>query len=164
MKTALFFFLVGAVAGLIAMGIYVDRHNHPTPTLAGQAQATASRAVEQTKAVAGEVQDSLAAKLTEWHLSGDDIKADLAKSGQVVRRKTAAVGTAMTDARILSVIKAKLVLDRDLSARAIEIDVDHGAVTLNGSVKSLDLIGRAIALSLDTDGVQTVTSHLAVQA
>jgi len=163
MKTALFFFLLGATAGVIGRGLYLDRHTQTSTTLSGDAQAAAVRAADQTKAVAGSVKDSIAAKLRDWHLTPDEIKADLAQTGRVVREKSAAVGDSLSDARILSVIKAKYVLDGDLAAFAINVDVQDRSVTLHGRVKSADLIGKAIALALDTTGVTTVTSNLTVE-
>jgi osmotically-inducible protein OsmY len=164
MKTALLFFLIGVAAGAIGMGLYVERQGPAAPSLAARTQDTASAAVDRTKATAGSMRGTMEAKLAQWHLTGDDIKADLAKTGQVVREKGAVVGDAISDARILSVIKAKFVLDRDLSALAINVDVSGGAVTLKGTVDSADLIGKAVALALDTDGVRNVTSRLAVRS
>lgn len=162
MKTALLFFLLGAAAGAIGMGLYSQRNPPAPPSLGEQAQQAAAQAADKTKAAAGNLRDSFAAKLEEWNLTPDEIKSDLVKSGQVVRNKTSAVGSAISDARILSVIKAKFVLDRDLSAMAINVDVTAGEVMLHGNVPSADLIGKAIALTLDTDGVRTVTAKLAV--
>lgn len=162
MRTALLFFLIGAAAGVIGMGLYVERHPPRATPLSEQAKSATHRAVDQTKTMAGNVQESIATKLEDWNLTPDDIKADLAKTGRIVRAKTASVGEAMSDARILSVIKAKFVLDADLSALAINVDVQDQAVTLRGHVSTPDLIGKAIALALDTDGVTTVTSDLIV--
>ncbi|MBW7894805.1 MAG: BON domain-containing protein [Opitutaceae bacterium] len=162
MKSVLLFFLLGAAAGAIGMGLYSQRHPPQPTSLGGQAQQAAAQAADKTKSAAGNLRDSFAAKLEEWHLTPEEIKADLVKSGQVVRNKTSAVGSAISDARILSVIKAKFVLDRDLSALAINVDVTAGEVVLQGNVPSADLIGKAIALTLDTDGVRNVTAKLAV--
>jgi|UniRef100_UPI0040496A3B lambda repressor-like predicted transcriptional regulator len=162
MKTALLFFLLGALAGIVGMGIYVERHPPTATPLREQARDATTRMVDQTKTAAVTVKDSVADKLVEWHLTPADIKADLDKTGQVVRQKSASAVGAISDARILAVIKAKFVLDADLSAWAINIDVKDHDVTLKGSVNSPDLIGKAIALSLDTDGVSAVTSDLIV--
>lgn len=161
MKIALLFFLLGLAAGAIGMGLYAE---HDQQSIAQQARSTAARVADHTKAAAGSLTDSLAAKLDEWHLTPNDITADLAKTGRVVRERTAAVGETISDARILSVIKAKYVLDRGLSARSIDVDVKDGAVELTGTVDSPELVGRAVALALDTDGVHHVTSRLAVAA
>lgn len=161
MKTALLFFLLGLAVGAIGMGLYSE---HDQESAAARAQAAARHAAGQARNAADSLKDSLTAKLEAWHLTPTDIKEDLARTGQVVREKAAAAGETISDARVLSVIKAKYVLDRELSARAIDVDVKGGAVVLKGTVDSPDLIGRAVALALDTDGVTHVTSQLEVTA
>jgi hypothetical protein len=42
------------------------------------------------------------------------------------------------------------------------VGADHGVVALKGTVGSVELIGRAITLALDTDGVTQVVSLLTV--
>lgn len=163
MKTALLFFLLGLAAGIIGMGLYAERH----PSAVGPADRAghaAHEAADRTRSAAANARDTFEQKLQDWHLTGDDIKADLARTGQVVREKSAVVGGAISDARILSVIKAKYLLDRDISAFDINVDVTAGEVVLRGRVASADLIGKAVGLALDTDGVRTVKSSLVVQA
>ena len=63
----------------------------------------------------------------------------------------------------MTVINGKLLATSDLSAFKINVDADKGVVTLKGTVKSVDLIGRAIELALDTDGVTQVVSLLTVE-
>jgi osmotically-inducible protein OsmY len=111
-----------------------------------------------------DVRDNVSEKLRQWHLTGDDIRSDLARGGDVVRAKAKVAGATISDARIVAVIKAKYLLDRDLSARDIKVEADAGAVVLSGFAASPELIGKAVALALDTDGVQTVTSRLAVES
>jgi hypothetical protein len=102
-------------------------------------------------------------KLRQWHLTPDDIRQDLSKTGEVVRTQAGAVGGKISDARILTVIKAKYVLDRDLSVCDIHVSVENGRVILAGTVTSEDLLGRAVALALDTGGVADVHSRLALK-
>ena len=136
-------------------------------SLADKTKDDAQTAVDKTKAAALDVKNAVSAKLTEWKLTPSDIKADLEKGGRIVRTKTAAagekIGTVADNARIVTVINAKLVGDSDLSALKINVDADQGTVTLKGSVSSPDLIGKAIALALDTDGVHEVDSLLTVE-
>lgn len=169
MKTAFIFFLLGAIAG--AFGLYV--YLQPAPlsataadtgsALSAKARNAAEDVGAKTRDTAGRVKDSVSEKLVEWHLTGSDIEADLAKTGQVVRSKAAIAGDRIGDARIVTVIKAKYVLDRDLSAPSIGVDCTDGAVVLNGAVATPELVGRATALALETDGVRLVTSRLKVQ-
>ena len=106
--------------------------------------------------------EGISQKLVEWHLTPAEIDAELEKTGRVVRTKTAAAGQSLSNARIAAVIKGKYALEDDLSARAINVDADAGKVTLRGTAKSPELIARAIALALDTDGVTSVDSQLTV--
>jgi osmotically-inducible protein OsmY len=165
MKTAFIFFLLGAIAGAFALNAYNRREAgrsstgpEPAATHGGPAPSLADKAKES----AAEARDAIADKLVEWHLTSDDIKQDLARTGQVVRSKAAVAGEKIADARIITVIKSKYVLDRDLSAIDINVDCKGGEVTLNGTVASAALVGRAAGLALDTNGVSNVTSRLTV--
>ena len=143
---AIFFFIIGVFAGGYAVHVYDQRAAGGQPALSSDSAS-----------------DAVSTRLRDWHLTSDDIRADLAKTGQVFRAKAAVAGEKISDVRILTVIKSKYVLDRDLSAREISVDVKDGAVVLSGSVSSEAFIGRATALALDTDGVRNVTSRIAVE-
>lgn len=153
---SLIIFLIGAIAGAVALNFYQRHRASTTPppkAVAPAAPAPAKASPESS---------SLEQKLKEWRLTPADIKQDIAKTGKVVRSKAAEVGSRMSDARIVAVVKAKYVLDSGLSALAINVDCHDGEVVLNGTVKSPDLIGRAVALALETDGVKNVVSRLKV--
>ncbi len=148
-------FILGAVVGAYGLRFYEERTAVP-PMTSNPSVGDTTR-----DSVAG-VGDAISEKLVQWHLSGDDIRSDLAQGGQVVRAKAAVVGAHISDARIVTVIKAKYVLDHNLSARDITVEAQDGRVSLAGSVPSAGLVGRAIALALDTDGVLNVTSRIVV--
>jgi osmotically-inducible protein OsmY len=162
MKTALIFLLLGGILGAVALNLYNQRENTTGSQSAGQSSPADPSLADKAKDTASDVKDAINEKLTEWHLTPDDIKGDLAKTGQVVRTKAQAVGGEISDARIITVIKAKYVLDHDLSAIDISVDSQNGAVELGGTVASPELIGKAVVLALDTDGVRGVTSKIAV--
>lgn len=145
---ALFFFALGLVAGAFAMKWYRD-DAVPAASAAHQSATT--------------LKDSVGQKLQDWHLTPDDIKADLQKTGEVVRSNARAAGASINDARLVAQINAKFVLDADLSARSINVDCSGGKVTLRGTVPSEALLGRAVALALDTSGVTNVVSKLTVK-
>lgn len=137
-------------------------------TVAGKAEAAVKDAAAKTKEVAIDAKDAIHDKLVDWNLTPADIKADLEKTGRVVRSKAAAVGAktgeVFDNARVVTVINAKLVADSQLSALKINVDAADHIVTLRGNVGSVELIGRAITLALDTDGVTQVISLLTVAA
>jgi osmotically-inducible protein OsmY len=107
-------------------------------------------------------------ELRVLHLRSDDIKDDLARGGQVVRRKAIEAGKviadATADARTTTAIKAKLVASRDLSALNISVNTTAGVVTLSGAVSSPDHVSKAISLALEADGVREVISTLQIRA
>jgi osmotically-inducible protein OsmY len=155
--------IIATALGLMGAGCSKQQDD----TMVQKTEHAVSTAADKTKAAAIDVKNAVAAKLTDWKLTPADIKADLEKTGRVVRDKTLAAGEmaggAVDNARIVTVIKAKYAEDSDLSAWKIGIAADNGVVTLNGSVKSADLIGRAIELALDTKGVRQVVSLLKVE-
>ena len=140
---ALFFFVIGVFAG--AYAVHVADTRWPAVREAGSAR------------------DAIGERLREWHLGTDDIRGDLARTGQVVRAKAEIAGGRIGDLRLAAVIKAKFVLDRDLGAGEIAVAVADGSVTLTGTAPSAEAIGRATALALDTEGVRSVTARLAVR-
>lgn len=152
---------------LLSLALVGCSKKDDSTTLADKTKAAADTAVDKTKAAAVDVKNAISDKLTEWKLTPSDIKADLEKDGRIVRTKTVAagekIGTVADNARIVTVINAKLVADSDLSALKINVDADAGTVTLKGTVSSPDFIGKAIALALDTDGVNQVISLLTVE-
>jgi len=149
MKTAFIFFLLGAIAGGYAIHVYDQKESGPDGYVGAQNPPGSMRA---------EVAD----KIQQWHLTPDDIRNDLARTGEVVRENAHVAGDKISDARIVTVIKAKYVLDRDLSAHDIHVDVADGRVSLSGTVPTADLIGKAVMLALDTSGVENVSAKLVV--
>ena len=144
----LFIFALGCAAGVLGLAWYRDDFTPKTTVAREKASA---------------LKDSVGLKLQEWHLTPDEIKADLQKTGEVVRSNAKAAGGTLNDARIVAQINAKLVLDDELSARAINVDCGGGKVTLRGTVPSEAQLGRAVALALDTSGVLNVVSKLTVK-
>jgi osmotically-inducible protein OsmY len=183
---ALFCFLLGLAAGAFGLHLYQQRQTPPsaastlpeaparrdapapTPTpsapLRERVGQTARQVGDQTRELARETREAVGEKLRDWHLTPDDLREDLRRGRDIVRTRARDAGERFSDARIVAVVKAKLVLDRELSARAIVVSADNGDVTLTGEVAAPDLVGRAIALALDTEGVLTVTSRLRVAA
>src|SRR5207248_5618905 len=109
-----------------------------------------------------EAVESIEGELKARHLDGDEVRADLARSGSVVRRNAHVLGEKIADARIAAVIHAKFVLHRELHAHDIVIESHDGNVTLHGVVGSHELIGKAVAIALDTEGVAAVASKLSL--
>ena len=162
------------LAGLLITGCSDKSSKSADTTLAQKADNAAEQVKDTSVKVATDVKnaaidakDAIAAKIVDWKLTPSDIKADLEKTGHVIRDKSVAAGEksgeVISDARVVTVINGKLLATSDLSAFKINVDADKGVVTLKGTVKSVDLIGRAIELALDTDGVTQVVSLLTVE-
>jgi hyperosmotically inducible periplasmic protein len=111
--------------------------------------------------------DAVQAKLQQWNLDPQHVKEELARSGQVVRKKAIETGQAIADAtadaRITATIKGKFVADRNLSALSISVNTTSGVVTLSGAVPSAEHVGRAVLLVMEVDGVREVISTLQVK-
>jgi osmotically-inducible protein OsmY len=109
----------------------------------------------------------LDARLTAWHLGGDDVHDELGRTGKVLRRQArdfgAALASASSDAAITAKIKGKYVMERDLSVFGISVNTTDGRVTLAGNVASHQQIGKAMLIALETDGVREVNSTLQVK-
>lgn len=121
----------------------------------------------QIQDAARSARDTLEEKLHQFNLRTNDIKDELAHTGQVIRRTAQnagqAIADATADARITAAIKAKLLGSRDLSALSISVNTTGGVVTLSGSVPSTEAISKAMLLALQTDGVHEVISTLQVK-
>lgn len=185
-------FLLGLTVGGLGVRFYLDRpappaaspSHSPAPSALPEPEAAAPAAPaagtaeptplkdkvvrvaqdveERTREFARDTSAVLGEKLRAWKLTPEDLREDLKRGGAVVRTKAREAGAGLGDARLLAMVKAKYVLDRELSARKIDVDVKAGEVTLRGEVPSAALIGHAIALALDTDGVVAVVSRLTV--
>ncbi|MBX7121336.1 MAG: BON domain-containing protein [Opitutaceae bacterium] len=180
MKTILVF-LLGAVIGAFAFNLYREKEAReaaasspaaapavtptPPPAPTPPPEEKESRSLrEQARAMTRDASNAISEKLKEWKLTPDDIREDLKRGKEIVRTRAKQAGAELSDARIVTVLKAKYVLDRDLSALDINVDVYRGQVTLDGTVANVSLIGHAIALALDTDGVTHVISRLKVNS
>ncbi len=130
-------------------------------------KASVQAAGQHLEQAAVSTRDAVQEKLHVLDLRSEDIKDELARTGQVVRRSARETGQAIADAtadaRITTAIKAKLVANRDLSALSISVNTTGGVVTLSGTVSSREHIGKAMLLAMETDGVREVVSTLQVK-
>ncbi len=151
---------------------YLQEHHHveapSAATTREEVSTSASSLADKTRAAASNAKDVIADKMKEWHLTPSDIRADLQQGGDIIRTKSQSAGSSLaqhaSNAKVVTVIKTKFALDKDLSARAIQVTANEGKVVLAGNVGSEELIGRAVSLALDTDGVTEVKSQLKVAA
>ena len=150
--------ICGVLIGAAAVWFYARSQEKPA------LQTTEQQFKDAAKSAGNTIQE----QLDKFHLTGADIKKDLAQTGQIIREKTQQAGQAISDAtadaRVTATIKAKLVRDPDLSAWHISVNTTDSVVTLSGSVSSPEDIGKAVLLAMQTDGVKKVISTLQVKA
>ncbi len=130
-------------------------------------RSQAKSAGEQIQNAASSARQVVDAKLHVLDLRTNDIKDELARTGQVVRRKaretSQAIADATADARTTGAIKAKLIANRELSGWGISVNTTAGIVTLSGYVGSTEQISKAMLHAMETDGVREVISTLQVR-
>jgi len=85
----------------------------------------------------------------------------------IVRTKDTVVGapTGSTDDEVIeTMVKGKLQADSQTAKASIDVDAKNGEVMLKGSADSANIVGRAMALALDTQGVTKVSSDIKVSS
>jgi hypothetical protein len=147
-------FFIGVVVG--AVGLWY------LGTSQGRSRAEATGA--HIEIAAKSAHDALDERLRDLKLNPQEVKDELRRTGQVVRRKAQQAGQSIADAtadtRITAAIKAKLLVNHSLSSPDLSVSTTGGIVTLSGSVGSPEDIGKAILLAMETDGVREVLSKL----
>src|SRR5436190_6655523 len=115
--------MVGMAVGASAVWFYSTK----------QGKSAVHTTGDQIESSGKSARDALQEKLKVLDLRSEDIKDDLARTGQVVRRKAREVGQAISDstadARTTATIKGKLLANRDLSAMSISVNTTSGVVT-----------------------------------
>ena len=88
-------------------------------------------------------------------------------AGAAIGEKTAVavsrVGESLEEGSLTAKIKATMVLDDLVQARAIDVTTVGTTVTLSGAVHSQQERDRALALARETSGVTNVVDQLAVR-
>jgi hyperosmotically inducible periplasmic protein len=149
--------IIGIILGGLGLWYFTTNQGASQAKLAGQ----------QIQNAAASAKDVVEEKLRVLDLRTNDIKDELARTGQVIRRKARDAGQtiadATADARITTAIKAKLIANRDLPGVGISVNTTAGVVTLSGFVGSAEQISKAMLLAMETDGVREVVSTLQVK-
>lgn len=145
-----------------------------TDTFGSRVDAAANRASDSVNRTANSASDAISSAassastqmhIAEWKLSTGDLQADLQADRPIVRTKDSSKAGAPTGTMDKSVVessvKAKLKADSDLAALKFDVNAQKdGSVELEGKANSVEQVGKAIALALDTDGVNKVTSKI----
>ena len=89
-----------------------------------------------------------------------EVGADIGEKAAVATQQ---VKDSAHDAAITTKIKAKMALDEQVRARAIDVSTDGSTVSLSGSVASQAERERAVALARETAGVTEVFDRLVIK-
>ena len=160
-------FLLGSILATAALWYFTIGQTTPAIQKAEEQVAVkAEKAFESLQGAGEKAKQALTAKLEVLDLRSEDIRKELSEQGRVVRRKAREIGSAAADAtldaRVTATIKAMLATDAELSVLSISVATTDGRVTLSGTVASPELIGKAMTLALETDGVREVVSTIQV--
>lgn len=131
---------------LNSFDINTDVHNGVV-TLTGKVDSKVD------KALAGELVASL-----EGVKSVDNKLTVLSKT----ENEDSKILASLTDSKVEAVVKAKLILETEVSGTNIEVEVENGVVTLIGEVDSDSARELAIAIATNTDDVKSVVNKLEV--
>jgi osmotically-inducible protein OsmY len=137
--------------------------NRATVSGTVETEALRTKAVEAAKASNPGliVEDKIDVKPHE--VARSEYTAEMART-EVERAKThhETVGGTLDDAWIHSKIVGQLIGDKDTPERKINVDVDHGVVTLRGAVETAEQKQEAGRIAKETDGVKRVNNLLKV--
>ena len=93
----------------------------------------------------------------------EDVKQNAQATAADIKTKSAEAKDRLADAWITTQVKSKLVGDREIRARDIDVDTHDGVVTLKGRVLNEQLRQLAMVLANRTSGVRQVVDQLQVQ-
>jgi hypothetical protein len=143
------------VVGAVAVGAYNYGAGRDVFQLPGTSADAFKDSVRDK--VGGVVREAVRGTVRE---TGAEVK-ERAKAGvqtAVNRAEEAVAATAVT-----SKIKAKMALDDEVKASAINVDTDGSVVTLTGDVGSAEERRRALRIARETEGVTNVVDRLRVR-
>jgi hypothetical protein len=156
--------LLSTVAAALLVGGACSKGSHvQSPSSAGVAPGTEYQA-PRDQSVWAEAWDAIStggkavAHAGEWTF-------EKAKDGAVIvgrgtKKVAGKVGSETGDAAVHTEVKTRLAANKNVDSGNIDIDVEHGDVTLRGHVRSRDEASEAIRTTLDTQGVDRVISYL----
>ena len=94
--------------------------------------------------------------------AADDAEDDIDDMAESAEEETEDGMSALTDAKIATVVKTRLLMDSDISGFDIDVDVEDGNVTLTGNVDSDAERQLAVAIAKNASDVKDVEDNLTV--
>lgn len=147
-------------------GTYGQKESYPHST--SDVSTTAQIAGGSTQSSGAPIAPSASVienRIKEWKLGASDVQAEIDAGKPIVRTKSAGVGEPtgqIDDDALETLISNRLLADSDTVRVTTKVKASHGEVTLGGVAATPELIGRAIAVVLDTKGVTKVTANMKI--
>ena len=134
----------------------------PPAPASSTADAMAKNAGDAVRSAANSV--AATTRELEWKLTNNDIKDDVAAGRTIERSKAGApTGATVDKSDLKTAVEARLRADSQIANMPIDVDADRdGQINLSGKTNTIDQVGRAIAVALDTDGVSKVSSKISL--
>ena len=148
-----------AIASVLALALALSAcgKRDETPSAGQQVDS----AIAKTEQAATEAKAKAESSLAEAGAALKDTTQNVEAAGKDMASKA---GAKIDDMAITTAIKAGLAKDADLSALAINVDTQNGAVVLNGSAPSEAARDKASTLAKGVQGVNSVDNKLVVKA
>jgi hyperosmotically inducible protein len=118
--------------------------------------------VTLTGKVNSSVDKSLAGELIRSLDGVKDVNNELSVMKQHNDKDSKDLGESLTDSKVATVVKTRLLFSADVSGTDINVDVAHGVVTLKGTVSSDAERDLALTIAKNTDDVKDVVDELRV--
>lgn len=93
-----------------------------------------------------------------------DYDKDKARYEQEAKSSGSKIGTGANDGWLWTKVRASLLTADDLRDSTIDVDVDNGKVTLNGTVADGNQKVKAVSIAQKVEGVKGVTNNLKIKA
>lgn len=149
--------IVGKAETTLLLNTNLNSFKINTDVKDGDVILTGQVATEVDKALAGELVESLeGVKSVDNQLTV--MPANRSKGEDKQNRSR------LTDAKIATVVKTRLLLESEVSGTAIKVDVNNGVVTLQGEVDSASERDLAEALAKKSNDVTRVDNQLRVSS
>lgn len=120
-----------------------------------------NKVVTLTGQVSNSTEKDLAGELVAGLEGVESVNNELTVQGGEQSSENQALG-ALQDTKITTLVKTKLLMNRDVSGTDIEVETNDGTVVLNGSVDSDAEHDLAINIARNTDQVNDVVDNLEV--
>ncbi|MFT6257175.1 MAG: osmotically-inducible protein OsmY [Cellvibrionaceae bacterium] len=118
--------------------------------------------VTLTGKVNSSVDKSLAGELIRSLDGVKDVNNELSVMKQYSDEDSKDLSDSLTDSKVATVVKTRLLFSADVSGSDINVDVANGVVTLKGTVSSDAERDLALAIAKNTDDVKDVVDELRV--